>query len=66
MGRVCNDSLSVCNVPVMQVLKFPEEVKITQLAHHPRSKHFLALSSLRKVYSWGLGDNGQLGLGESK
>ena len=50
----------------VQVLKFPEEVEIVQLAHHFRSKHFLALSSVRKVYAWGSGDHGQLGLGESK
>jgi alpha-tubulin suppressor-like RCC1 family protein len=50
----------------VQPLKFPEEVEIVQLVHHPRSKHFLALSSRRKVYAWGSGDNGQLGLGEIK
>ena len=50
----------------MQLVQFPGEVEITQLAYHPLGKHFLALSSVRNVYAWGSGDNGELGLGESK
>ena len=56
-----------CSPPLPpQRLKFPDDVEIVQLAHHARSKHYLALSSFKKVYAWGSGDNGQLGLGESK
>ena len=50
----------------VQPISFPGDVGITQLAHHSESKHFLALSHTREVFSWGSGDNGQLGLGDIK
>ena len=50
----------------MQLISFPGDVGIIQLAHHPEGKHFLALSHSREVFAWGSGDNGQLGLGDIK
>ena len=49
-----------------QPVCFPGDVEITQLAHHPEGKHFLALSRQREVFAWGSGESGQLGLGEIK
>jgi E3 ubiquitin-protein ligase HERC2 len=39
--------------------------EITQLASHPDAKHFLVLTSKGEVYSWGCGDGGRLGHGDT-
>uniref|UniRef100_T1IYS2 HECT-type E3 ubiquitin transferase n=1 Tax=Strigamia maritima TaxID=126957 RepID=T1IYS2_STRMM len=39
--------------------------EIVKLATHPEGKHFLALSSDADVYSWGNGDGGRLGHGDT-
>ena len=49
-----------------QLVPFPPGVKIEQLSLHPEGKHYLALTKDREVYSWGLGENGRLGLGETR
>ena len=62
--KACH-GIYVC-ISFVQPISFPGDVGITQLAHHSESKHFLALSHTREVFSWGSGDNGQLGLGDIK
>ena len=52
--------------PIVQPILFPGDVVISQIAHHSESKHFLALSHTREVFSWGSGESGQLGLGDIK
>ena len=47
-------------------MTFPGDVEIQQLAHHCEGNHFLALAWNREVYSWGEGESGQLGLGDTK
>ena len=49
-----------------QPISFPGDVEIAQVSLHPEGKHVLALSQNREVYSWGTGENGQLGLGDIK
>ncbi|XP_061894415.1 E3 ubiquitin-protein ligase HERC2-like [Entelurus aequoreus] len=39
--------------------------KITKLASHPEGQHYLALSSNGEVFSWGCGDGGRLGHGDT-
>ncbi|KAF4520878.1 hypothetical protein B566_EDAN007059 [Ephemera danica] len=41
------------------------EKGVTQLASHPDAKHFLALTHSGEVYSWGCGDGGRLGHGDT-
>jgi len=47
-------------------IQFNGDVEIAQISLHPEGKHILALSQNREVYSWGIGENGQLGLGDIK
>ena len=58
----CHGDLSLC----LQPIPFPPGVKLQQLSHHPDGKHYLALSRNREVFAWGVGDNGRLGLGETR
>lgn len=46
------------------VLGQPEE-EIVKIATHPEGKHYLALTANGQVYSWGNGDGGRLGHGDS-
>lgn len=39
---------------------------IIKLASHPDARHYLALSKDGSVYSWGSGDAGALGIGDTK
>lgn len=39
--------------------------KIVKLAAHPDGQHYLALSSNGEVFSWGCGDGGRLGHGDT-
>ncbi|XP_061744248.1 E3 ubiquitin-protein ligase HERC2 isoform X2 [Nerophis ophidion] len=39
--------------------------KISKLASHPEGQHYLALSSNGEVFSWGCGDGGRLGHGDT-
>lgn len=39
--------------------------KITKVAAHPEGQHYLALSSSGEVFSWGCGDGGRLGHGDT-
>ena len=50
----------------LQLVPFPPGVKLEQLTHHADGRHFLALSQNREVFSWGTGDHGRLGLGETR
>jgi E3 ubiquitin-protein ligase HERC2 len=48
------------------LVAFPEKTVVTKVACHVEGKHFLALSSTGDIYSWGNGDGGKLGHGDSK
>ena len=50
----------------LQPIQFNGDIEIAQISLHPEGKHILALSQNREVYSWGIGENGQLGLGDIK
>ena len=50
----------------MQRLSIPGDQTITQVAGKPNGKHFLALSSSGNVFTWGCGDNGRLGHGDTR
>jgi len=39
--------------------------EVIQLASHPDAKHFLVLTTKGEVYSWGCGDGGRLGHGDT-
>lgn len=41
------------------------EKTVTMIASHPDGKHYLALTEDNQVYSWGNGDGGRLGHGDS-
>ena len=56
-------SLSLCH---LQPVVFPAGVKMEQLSLHPNGRHCLALSRGGEVFSWGAGDNGRLGLGDTR
>lgn len=45
---------------------FPHDEEITQIAHSPSGNHVLALTKNGIVYSWGQGNHGVLGLGDSE
>ena len=51
--------------PLLQVVSFPGDAEIVQLVIHPSGRHCLALSVSGEVFSWGEGENGQLGLGDA-
>lgn len=38
-----------------------KDKEVIKVAAHPESKHYLALTKEKEVYSWGLGENGRLG-----
>ena len=40
--------------------------EVVKIASHPEGRHFLALTTEGEVYSWGNGDNGKLGHGDTK
>lgn len=40
--------------------------EVIKVAAHPEGKHYLALTAEREVFSWGDGDGGKLGHGDSK
>ena len=39
--------------------------KILKLAAHPDGQHYLSLSTNGEVFSWGCGDGGRLGHGDT-
>ena len=43
-----------------------KKCEITQVCAHPEGKHFLALSREGELYSWGSGDGGKLGHGDTR
>ena len=57
-------------VPILQVPALLEslagKIHIVMLASHPDARHYLALSKGGSVYSWGSGDAGALGTGDTK
>ncbi|KAL5011340.1 hypothetical protein ScPMuIL_009891 [Solemya velum] len=48
-----------------QLLSGFGEKEVTKIASHPDGKHYLALTSDSEVYSWGCGDGGRLGHGDT-
>lgn len=42
------------------------ERRVVKIATHPEARHFLALTAEGAVYSWGCGELGQLGHGDSR
>eukprot|EP00118_Oscarella_pearsei_P022140 m.252836 g.252836 ORF g.252836 m.252836 type:complete len:3992 (+) comp40356_c1_seq2:177-12152(+) len=44
---------------------FPEKYVIARLACHVEGKHFMALTSSGEVFSWGNGESGRLGHGDT-
>lgn len=40
--------------------------EITKISSHPEGKHFMALTREGEVYSWGSGDGGKLGHGDTR
>lgn len=49
-----------------QRLSIAGDQTISQIAGKPNGKHFLALSSSGNVFTWGCGDNGRLGHGDTR
>ena len=61
IGSNANESL---NSPTL--MEGLEGVIVTQIAAHCEGKHIMVLSSKNEVYSWGLGDSGRLGHGDTQ
>ena len=40
--------------------------EIVKVASHPEGRHFLALTLEGELYSWGAGDKGKLGHGDTR
>lgn len=63
-GKVYKMSYSI-NAQVSQLVEGFNERRIVKIATHPEARHFLALTAEGAVYSWGCGELGQLGHGDS-
>ncbi|XP_019851476.1 PREDICTED: E3 ubiquitin-protein ligase HERC2-like [Amphimedon queenslandica] len=50
----------------VEQLFFPGDEEIIQIDHNPSGNHILALTKDGKVYSWGQGSNGVLGIGNTE
>ncbi|XP_072386929.1 E3 ubiquitin-protein ligase HERC2 [Diabrotica undecimpunctata] len=48
-----------------QVIEGLKDIEITKIASHTEGKHFMALTKKSEVYSWGNGDGGRLGHGDT-
>lgn len=53
------------NVSIPRQIAQLTPVSVTTVAVHPGGRHALALTEEGKVYSWGCGDRGQLGHGNT-
>ena len=51
---------------ILQVVEGLANKDISQIAAHPEGRHYLALTADGEVYSWGNGDGGQLGHGDTR
>ncbi|KAK8398901.1 hypothetical protein O3P69_004178 [Scylla paramamosain] len=51
--------------PCPQLVPGQPEEEVVKVAAHPDGKHYLALTAGGQVYSWGNGDGGRLGHGDS-
>ena len=49
-----------------QRLSIPGDQTISQVTSKANGKHFLALSSSGSVFTWGCGENGRLGHGDTR
>ncbi|KAK5650580.1 hypothetical protein RI129_001609 [Pyrocoelia pectoralis] len=52
-------------LPCPQYIEGLKDKEVTQISSHVEGKHFLALTKDKLVYSWGNGDNGRLGHGDT-
>lgn len=50
---------------IPQLVPGLENKTITQISSHPMGRHYLCCSSQGVVWSWGCGDDGRLGLGDT-
>lgn len=48
-----------------QIIEGLKNKQVTQIAAHTEGKHFMALTGNNEVYSWGNGDGGRLGHGDT-
>ncbi|XP_056632300.1 E3 ubiquitin-protein ligase HERC2 isoform X1 [Diorhabda sublineata] len=48
-----------------QIIESLKEIEIIKIAAHTEGKHFMALTKKSEVYSWGNGDGGRLGHGDT-
>lgn len=51
---------------VLEEIQILQDKEVTKVAAHPEGSHYLALTSEGEVYSWGNGDGGKLGHGDTK
>ena len=51
---------------LLQPVQFPTDEDIVQVAHSSSGNHILALTSNGKVFGWGQGNNGVLGLNDNE
>ncbi|XP_017782464.1 PREDICTED: E3 ubiquitin-protein ligase HERC2 isoform X2 [Nicrophorus vespilloides] len=59
MIQLCSET------PCLQKVEGLRNKDVIKIAAHPEGKHFLALTSKQEVYSWGSGDGGRLGHGDT-
>ena len=55
----------LCQGPVLMET-LANKCEVIKLATHPEGKHYMVLSREGEVYSWGSGDGGKLGHGDTK
>ncbi|KAF5273445.1 hypothetical protein FQA39_LY07462 [Lamprigera yunnana] len=52
-------------IPCPQLIEGLSDKEVIKISSHIEGKHFLVLTSDKQVYSWGNGDNGRLGHGDT-
>lgn len=51
---------------LLKPIEFPPDQEVVQVVHSSSGNHVLALTNTGKVYSWGQGSNGVLGLNDTE